>query len=93
MPKIIEAHTYQFLLGKLLWAFEGKSPPPRNEVFYAFILLLLGSNQFWHANPSMGVVELPDKLLLYRLPNEMEPFGWFAYQVRTALYRLHGELQ
>lgn len=46
VPKTTEAHAHHFLLGKLLRAFEGKCPPPRNEVFYAFILLLFGSNQF-----------------------------------------------
>lgn len=64
-------HMHQFLLGELLWAFKGKSPPPHNQASYAFNLLLVCLDQFWQANPSLGIEELSEELLLHRLPNDV----------------------
>lgn len=67
MPEVVKTHAYQFLLYKLQRTFEGKSPPSRNEVYHALIFPLFDFDQFWQADTSLGVTELPKELVFYCL--------------------------
>lgn len=74
MSEFVEARAYRFLLDKLLLTFEGKSLSSRNEVLHALIFLLSGLDQFWHAEPSLGVAKLSKELLFHCLPFDGRSF-------------------
>lgn len=82
--KLLRLHKHQFLLGELLRTFKGEYPPSRNEVRYAFIIFLFGLDLFWHANPSMGITQLPEDFLFHLLPTDKDPSRMFTYHVKAA---------
>lgn len=70
MPEVVKAHKHQFMWCELLRGYECKSSPTCNEVGDTLVLCLLSFNELRDATLSLGIVELSEKFLLYRLPTD-----------------------